>query len=89
MKEIVVKDKVINITGISDDDYVSLTDIAKIKNSMFPSDVIKNWLRLKNTVEFIGLWEQINNDGFKLVEFDRIKIEAGSNAFVFFSFCIK
>ena len=55
MKEIVVKDKVINITGISDDDYVSLTDIAKIKNSMFPSDVIKNWLRLKNTVEFIGL----------------------------------
>ncbi|MFZ2226152.1 MAG: KilA-N domain-containing protein [Candidatus Moraniibacteriota bacterium] len=63
-------------------DYISLTDIAKYKNAEFPADVVKNWTRTKSTVEFLGLWERLNNSNFKLVEFDGFKNEAGSNAFV-------
>ncbi len=55
MKNIVVKDKIINITGINYDDYVSLTDIARLKNPKEPKDVVKNWLRLRSTLEFLGL----------------------------------
>ena len=82
MKNIIVKEKVINVTGSGDDDYISLTDIARIRNMEFPSDVVKNWLRLKSTIEFLGLWESINNPNFNSVEFDAFKNEAGSNAFV-------
>ncbi len=63
-------------------DYLSLTDIARHKNPEFPADVVKNWMRIRSTIEFLGLWEQLNNPCFKLVEFDQFKIEAGSNAFV-------
>ena len=73
VKNIVVKDKIINITGISDDDYISLTDLAKLKNRQFPADVIKNWLRLRSTIDFLGLWEQLNNKNFNMVEFDQFK----------------
>ena len=62
-------------------DYVSLTDIARYKNKEEPKDVVKNWLRVKNTIEFLGLWESINNPNFKGVEFDSFKNEAGSNSF--------
>lgn len=62
-------------------DFISLTDIARAKNADEPKDVVKNWLRSKNTIEFLGLWEQINNDDFKGVEFDSFKNEAGSNSF--------
>ena len=62
-------------------DYISLTDIAKSKNSDEPKDVVKNWLRNKNTIEFLGLWERINNKSFKGVEFDSFKNEAGFNSF--------
>jgi hypothetical protein len=65
-----------------DNDFISLTDIAKYKNPEFPADVVKNWLRNRSTIEFLGLWEQLNNPEFKLVEFDQFRIEAGSNAFV-------
>ena len=65
-----------------EDDYISLTDIAKYKNSEFPADVVKNWLRSRSTIEFLGIWETINNDNFNMVEFDQFKNEAGSNAFV-------
>ena len=81
MKNIVVKDKIINVTGVNDDDYVSLTDIARIKNTDFPSDVVKNWLRLKSTIEYLGLWESINNLNFNSVEFDPLLSEAGKNSF--------
>jgi hypothetical protein len=64
------------------DDFISLTDIARYKNPEFPADVIKNWLRTRFTIEFIGTWEQLNNPNFKLVEFDQFKNEAGSNSFV-------
>ena len=64
------------------DDYTSLTDLAKFKNKESPADIIKNWMRVRNTVEYLGLWEQIHNQTFKLVEFERLKNEAGTNAFV-------
>ena len=66
----------------TDDDYISLTDIAKYKNPEFPADVIKNWLRTRFTIDYLGAWEQLNNPNFKLVEFDQFKSEAGTNAFV-------
>lgn len=63
------------------DDYISLTDIARYK-SEYPDDVIKNWLRNRSTIEFLGVWEHINNPDFKPVEFDGFRQEAGSNHFV-------
>lgn len=65
----------------SQDDYLCLTDLARKKNSHEPKDVVKNWLRLRSTIEFLGLWEQFYNPDFKGVEFDTFKNEAGSNAF--------
>ena len=66
----------------SEDDYISLTDIAKYRNPEFPADVVKNWMRIRNTIEFLGLWEQLNNPSFNMVEFDQFKNSAGSNSFV-------
>ena len=63
-------------------DYISLTDIAKQKNPDAPADIIKNWLRSRSTIEFLGLWESLNNSDFNLVEFDQFKNESGSNSFV-------
>jgi len=62
-------------------DYLSLTDIARYKNPHEPKDVVKNWMRSKNTIEFLGLWEHLNNSSFKGVEFDHFKTEAGYNSF--------
>lgn len=64
------------------DDFISLTYLAKYKNAEFPADVIKNWLRIRSTIEFLGLWEKLNNPNFKLVDFDQFRMEAGSNSFV-------
>jgi len=63
-----------------ENDYISLTDIAKFKSDD-SNDVIKNWMRSKDTILFLGLWEQLNNPDFKPVEFDGFKNEAGANAF--------
>ena len=63
-------------------DYISLTDIAKYHNTERPADVVKNWLRLRNTIEYLGIWEQLHNSSFKVVEFDHFKNKSGSNAFV-------
>lgn len=62
-------------------EYISLTDIARYKNPNEPKDVVKNWMRSKDTILFLGLWEQLNNPNFKGVEFDSFKNEAGTNAF--------
>ena len=64
-----------------EDDYISLTDIAKYKNADDAFIVINNWLRSRDTIEFLGLWEKLNNPSFKPIEFDRFKNESGSNAF--------
>ncbi len=68
------------ITNDFVNDFISLTDIAKYKSDE-PNDVIKNWMRSKDTIEFLGLWELLNNLDFKPVEFDGFKKEAGYNAF--------
>ena len=65
----------IRVASSNEADYISLTDIAKKRNPEFPADVVKNWLRSRSTIEFLGLWEKINNPDFKLVEF-------GENSFV-------
>jgi hypothetical protein len=81
MKNTIVKEKVINVTGSGDDDYISLTDIARIKNPIEPKDVVKNWMRLRSTLEYLGLWEKINNPNFNGVEFDPLLSESGKNSF--------
>ena len=62
-------------------DYISLTDIAKYKNTDDPRFVIQNWMRNRNTLEFIGLWEVLNNPNFNRVQFDTFRNEAGLNRF--------
>ena len=63
-------------------EYISLTDIAKYRNSLEPFSIINNWMRSRSTIEFLGLWEKLNNPYFKPIEFDRFRSEAGSNYFV-------
>ncbi|MDP2880796.1 MAG: KilA-N domain-containing protein [Azonexus sp.] len=81
MKKLVVQDTLVSLTRINDDDYISLTDIARVRNPDEPKDVVKNWLRNRSTVEYLGLWEKINNVAFKGVEFDSFRLQAGSNSF--------
>jgi len=72
-----------SVTVISGDveDYISLTDIARYKDSDHTDDLIRNWLRNRNTLEFLGIWEQLNNPDFNPVEFDGIRMQAGLNSF--------
>ena len=63
-----------------ENEYISLTDIAKYRSDA-PDDVIKNWMRNRDTIVFLGLWESMNNPNFKPVEFDGFKNQAGANAF--------
>lgn len=62
-------------------EYICITDIAKYKNAERTDDLIRNWLRNRNTIEFLGLWEQLNNPDFKPVEFDGFRKQAGLNSF--------
>lgn len=70
------------LTTLDNEDYISLTDIAKYRDSENPRFIIANWMRSKSVVEFLGLWEELNNTNFNRVEFDTFKNEAGSNGFV-------
>ena len=80
-KEIIVNERAIRTIKRGGTDYICLTDIARVKNSLEPKDVVKNWMRQKNTLEYLGLWEKLNNSDFKGVEFDPLLKEAGSNSF--------
>ena len=78
-----VKGVGITIYKFNENDYISLTDIAKTKeNDARAADVIKNWIRTRSTLEFIGTWEQLYNPDFKVVEFDHFKMNAGLPSFV-------
>lgn len=81
MTKIIVKNQTIKTLSKNGVDYICITDIARQKNPIEPKDVVKNWLRSKNTLEYLGLWEQLNNPNFKGVEFAPLLKEAGSNAF--------
>ncbi len=72
MKKITIKKLQISVLRSNSSDYISLTDIARHKNPHEPKDIVKNWIRSKNTIEFLGLWEKINNQNFKGVEFDSL-----------------
>lgn len=80
-KQIQVKEVAVKTLRVNGEDFISITDIARQKNPVEPKDVVKNWMRLKNTLEYLGLWEQLNNPDFKGVEFDPLLRDAGSNAF--------
>jgi hypothetical protein len=83
MAKIKVENKEITILRIDLESYISLTDMAKAKESESRSaDIIKNWLRTRFTLEFIGTWEKIHNPDFKVVEFDHFKSQAGLPSFV-------
>jgi len=81
-KTINVKGTEIVLISNKNDDFISLTDIAKSKNSDDPRFVIQNWMKTRYTVEFLGFWEIIHNPLFNRIEFDTFKNESGSNSFV-------
>lgn len=83
MDKLIVRGTEINVQwDIKRDDFLSLTDIAKIKDSDNPRYIIQNWLRNRNTIEFLGVWETLYNPNFNRVEFDAFRSQAGLNSFV-------
>ncbi|MEA1986340.1 MAG: KilA-N domain-containing protein [Candidatus Marinimicrobia bacterium] len=82
-KNIEVKGISISVFQTKKDNYISLTDIAKSKDGdSRAADIIKNWIRNRGTIEFIGTWEKLHNPGFKVVEFDHFRMNAGLTSFV-------
>ena len=81
---IIVQNTPITVISDAERDYISLTDMAGAKNdSSRAADIIKNWMRARYTVEFLGTWESIHNSEFKVVEFDHFRKQAGLPSFVF------
>lgn len=83
------KNKKINVQGLdivlyedNKEDFISLTDIARFKDAEHTDDIVKNWMRNRNTIELLGFWETIYNPNFKPVEFDGFRKQAGLNSFV-------
>ena len=76
-----VKGAAITVLSQKEKDYICITDIARYKNAEHTDDLVRNWLRNRNTIEFLGIWEQLNNPDFKPVEFDGIRMQAGLNSF--------
>jgi hypothetical protein len=81
MAKIEVMKKEIAVHTWNEEDYICITDIAKYKNSDRTDDLIRNWLRNRNTIEFLGIWEHLNNPDFNSVEFDGFRKQAGLNSF--------
>ena len=80
-RSISVLNSTVGVRTIDETDYISLTDIARHRNPQHSDDLIRNWLRNRNTIEFPGIWERLNNLGFKPVEFDGFRKQAGLNSF--------
>ena len=78
MAKIIVKEIPVSVIRISNEDYISLTDMLRAKDGEY---FFSNWLRNRNTVEFLGIWEKLNNPAFNCVEFDIIKSQAGLNSY--------
>lgn len=81
LTKMTVLEQPVTVKQVADQDYVSLTDIARYKDAAATDDLIRNWLRNRNTIEFLGIWEQLNNPAFKPVEFDGFRKQAGLNSF--------
>ncbi len=82
MAKINVLDKDVTIYVQNDEDYICLTDMARYKDPDRTDYIIQNWLRSRTTIEFLGIWEQLNNPDFKPIEFDGFRKQAGLNSFV-------
>jgi len=81
MAKINVLNKEVTVVVQNDEDYICITDIARYKNADNMDDLIRSWIRNRNTIEFLGIWEQLNNPDFNPVEFDGIRKQAGLNSF--------
>jgi hypothetical protein len=79
---IAVKGNLVTVISQNEADYISLTDIARYRDAERTDYIIQNWLRNRNTIEFLGIWESLNNTGFKPIEFDGFKKQAGLNSFI-------
>jgi hypothetical protein len=79
--QIIVLDETVRVQKIDTEDFISLTDIGRYKDTNRTDDLIRNWIRNRNTIEFLGIWEQINNPDFNPVEFDGFRKQAGLNSF--------
>lgn len=79
--KMIVKDNIVNVVRIDGSNYISLTDLARYANPEEPKIPIQTWMRNKNVISFLGLWEQMHNSNFKGLEFDTFKNEAGKNSF--------
>ncbi len=82
MAKITVKETDLTIVQHNNEDYICITDLARYKNAEHTDDVIKNWLRNRNTIELLGIWEYLHNPNFKPAIFDGFRKEAGLNSFV-------
>lgn len=76
-----IKEVEVVLNKHNEEEYISITDMAKYRDSKRTNYIIQNWMRTQNTIEFLGLWEQLHNPIFKSIEFDAFKNEAGSNSF--------
>ena len=77
-----VKGAAVAVLSQNQEDFICITDIARYKDAERTDYLISNWLRNRNTIEFLGIWEQLNNPGFNPIEFDGIKKQAGLNSFI-------
>ena len=82
MAKINVLNREIALYTYNEEDYICITDIARYKDAERTDYIIQNWLRNRNTIEFLGIWEQLNNPNFKPIEFDGFKKQAGLNSFI-------
>jgi hypothetical protein len=79
---VTVKGTAITVMAYQKQDYISLTDIARYRDAERTDYIVQNWLRNRNTIEFLGIWESLNNPGFKPIEFDGFRKQAGLNSFI-------
>ena len=79
--ELVVKNNKVSVMRIKGENYISLTDLARYANAEEPKIPIQTWMRNKNVISFLGLWEELHNSNFKGIEFETFENEAGKNSF--------
>ena len=81
-EKIRVLNKEVSFYKQKEEDYICITDIAKYKDEKRTDYIIQNWLRNRNTIEFLGIWEHLNNPGFNPIEFEGFRKRAGLNSFI-------
>lgn len=79
--EILVKGINVKYQAVNQEDYICLTDIARVKNPIAPADVVKNWFRTRSAIDYMGIWEKFYNPNVKVVEIDQLLNKCGEHAF--------